>query len=509
MDLYVKSPDLRELPVGDRIAVYHRMLGGLCLLDAEAVQILRQFESPREIADPVIEGADKELESQLLRQLVLRQLLVREDGHALPPSLGGGIGGLEEAGAKVNVVQLVLVNACNFGCKYCFEGVQGSDLAREEETVQLFKSRLQRQAEGALEVAINLNDSVYSTEVRLSHQLDPANRLMKPEAAVEYIAKAVEIAKSTGVPGLMIQFFGGEPLLNWPAIRAVLQHFGTGESHGIQLVYTIVTNGSLITEEVARLFAEHKVGVCVSFDSIKSKSRPLKNGKDSMPVVVDGLARLQKHGNRVAINAALSSDTWPDFDETLAEFAEEYGAREIGVVVDLDPNFYSKYGHENIVDKLWRLVEAGAERGIVVTGYWHQIFQLLAGFNVVRQRGFKNCSAKGAQLSIEPNGSVFACKASSGYFGSIESGAKLLESETYQHHASLRYENPEFCHGCEIEGFCGGLCLGPIEKKFGNIDNVEISACDVYRGVTRKFIQSLEPFQVPTFDLAAARAAEQ
>lgn len=505
MDLYVQSPDLRELPVGDRVAVYHRILGGLCLLDAEAAEILRRFESPRGIPDPVIEGTDKELEAQLLRQLVLRQLLVREDGHALPPHLGGTT---EDAGPKVNVVQLVLVNACNFGCKYCFEGVQGSDLAREEDTIQLFKERLQRQAEGALEVAVNLNDSVYSTEVRLAHQIDPANRLMKPHDAVEYIARAIGIAKSTNVPGLMIQFFGGEPLLNWPAIRAVLERFGNGEAHGIQLVYTIVTNGSLISDEVARVFAEHRVGVCVSFDSIKSKSRPLKNGKDSMPVVVDGLERLQRYGNRVAINAALSSDTWPDFDESLAEFAERYGAREIGVVVDLDPNFYSRYGHENIVDKLWRLVEAGAERGIVVTGYWHQIFQLLAGFNVVRQRGFKNCSAKGAQLSIEPNGSVFACKASSGYFGSILAGETILESDTYRQHASLRYENPEFCHGCEIEGFCGGLCLGPIEKKFGNIDNVETSACDVYRGVTRRFIQSLEPFQVPTFDLAAARAAE-
>jgi uncharacterized protein len=507
MDLYVKSPDLRELPVGELVAVYHRMLGGLCLLDAEASAILQRFASPCEVVASILDGSAKDLESQLVRQLVARRLLVREDGQAPSAALGGAE---EGARPKVNVVQLVLVNACNFGCKYCFEGVQGADLSREEETVQLnLKSRLQLQAEGPLEsVGVNLNDSVYSSEVRLAHQLDPANRLMKPEAAVEYVDKAIRIAKATGVSGLMIQFFGGEPLLNWPAIRAVLQRFGTGAEHGITLAYTIVTNGSLITEEVASLFAEHRVGVCVSFDSIKSKSRPLKNGKDSMPIVVEGLARLQKHGNRVAINAALSSDTWAEFDESLAEFAEEYGAREIGVVVDLDPNFYGKYGHEKIIDKLWRLVEAGSERGIVVTGYWHQIFQLLAGFNVVRQRGFKNCSAKGAQLSIEPNGAVFACKASSGYFGSIQEGEKLLDSDTYQHHSSLRYENPEFCHGCEIEGFCGGLCLGPIEKKFGHIDSVEASACDVYRGVTRKFIQSLEPFQVPTFDLAAARAAQ-
>lgn len=508
MDRYVKSPDVREVPLDGHVAVYHRLLGGLCLLDSEAEAVLRQFSAPQEVAAAALDGSDRSLESQLVRQLVLRKLLVPENpeasGAAMSIQEGGAGDGVE---AKVNVVQLVLVNACNFGCTYCFEGVQGADLNRAEPGSDA-KGLLQRQLQAGNNVVVNLLESVYASEVRLEHQLDPGNRLMKPEAAVDYIDKAIAIAKATGVDGLMIQFFGGEPLLNWPAIRAVLDTFGRGESHGVRLGYSIVTNGSLISEEVAQTFAEHQVGVCVSFDSVHSKSRPLKNGKDSTPVVIEGLRRLQKYGNRVAINAALSSATWPDFDETLAEFAEEHGASEIGVVVDLDPTFYSRFGHEPIIEKLWRLVEAGAERGIVVTGYWHQIFQLLLGFNVVRQRGFKNCSAKGSQLSIEPNGAVFSCKASSGYFGSIHEGEKLLDSAAYREHASLRYENPAICRGCEIEGFCAGLCLGPIEKKFGGIESVETTACDVYRGITRKFIQALEPREVPTFDLAAARATQ-
>src|SRR5882724_6525677 len=505
MDRYVKSPDLRELPVGENVAVYHRLLGGLCILDGEAKDVLAGFDRPQEVAAAALAGEDKSLESQLVRQLVLRQLLVREPG-ATGEADGPGMPGIP-AEAKINVVQLVLVNACNFGCTYCFEGVQGTDLEKKEKGAGTL-SILARQKSAGDSVVVNLNDSVYASETRLAHQLDPGNRLMRPESAVEYVEKAIAIARSTGVTKLMIQFFGGEPLLNWPAIRAVLHAFGTGAAHGITLQYTIVTNGSLISEEVASLFAEHAVGVCVSFDSVKSKSRPLKNGSDSTPIVVEGLRRLQKYGNRVAINAALSSDTWASFDESLVDFAEEHGASEIGVVVDLDPTFYARFGQENIIEKLWGLVQAGAERNIVVTGYWHQIFQLLLGFNVVPQRGFKNCSAKGAQLSIEPNGAVFACKASSGHFGSIQEGEGLLQSEVYKHHASLRYENPKICRGCEIEGFCAGLCLGPIEKKYGEVDSVETSACDVYRGITRRFIQALAPYQVPTFDLAAARSAE-
>ncbi len=233
-------------------------------------------------------------------------------------------------------------------------------------------------------------------------------------------------------------------------------------------------------------------------------ARPLKNGEDSTPVVMQGLRRLQKYGNRVAINAALTSATWEEFDESIVDLAVDVGAGEIGVVVDFDPTFYSTYGTQNIVDRLWRVIEYGRGRGIVLTGYWHQIFQVLLGFDVVSERGFKNCSAKGAQFSIEPNGSVFACKAGSTLLGSIDQGEKILDSEAYLDHAKLRRDNPAFCKGCEIEGFCAGLCLGPLEKKYAAIDAVEPSACDFYRGITRKHIESLRPYEIATFDLQPA-----
>ncbi|WP_408005252.1 SPASM domain-containing protein [Pseudomonas lopnurensis] len=122
----------------------------------------------------------------------------------------------------------------------------------------------------------------------------------------------------------------------------------------------------------------------------------------------------------------------------------------------------------------------------------------------VSYRGFKNCSAKGAQFSIEPNGSVFACKAGSTLLGDIRDGTKILDSQPYLKHAELRRDNPAFCHGCEIEGFCGGLCLGPLEKKFASFNAVEPSACDFYRGITRKHIGSLQSYEIATFDLQSA-----
>lgn len=442
----------------------------------------------------IISGDADDRTGELIQQLIALHILVRsgdQNATSAEPAT------LEK---KVNIIQLILANACNFGCTYCFEGVQGKEMSADDEFNKVDTSRLIAR-EG---IKVNIDDSIYASKERFDHQYDPKNRSMRPGDGIAYVDSALAVARSAGVREVMLQFFGGEPLLNWRTIKAVLERFGNGERDGIIINYSTVTNGSLVTEEIADFFARYQVAVCVSFDSPTSPSRPLKNGEDSTPVVMQGLRLLQKHNNRVAINAALTSATWNDFDESIVDLAVDVGAREIGVVVDFDPTFYANYGAESIVEHLWRVVEYGRSRGVIITGYWHQIFQVLLGFDSVSYRGFKNCSAKGAQFSIEPNGSVFACKAGSTLLGDIRSGVDILNSAPYLEHASLRRDNPEFCRGCEIEGFCGGLCLGPLQKKYASISAVETSACEFYRRITRKHIESLRPYEIATFDLKPA-----
>lgn len=492
-DSYILSADVVQNRVGDRFATYHRLLGGLFFLDRCGQDLLEAYREPKPVRTALLSGEAQTREEELTQQLIARHILV-------PVRAGHSHGEAAPLEKKVNIIQLILANACNFGCTYCFEGVQGKEMSAEDEYNKVDTSRLIAR-EG---IKVNIEDSIYASKERFDHQYDPKNRSMKPADGIAYVESALEVARSEGVREVMLQFFGGEPLLNWRTIHAVLERFGNGESEGVKINYSTVTNGSLITEEVAETFAKYQVAVCVSFDSPTSPSRPLKNGDDSTPVVMQGLRTLQKFENRVAINAALTSATWDDFNNSIVDLAVDVGAREIGVVVDFDPTFYSDYGAQRIVDRLWQVVEYGRTRGVVLTGYWHQIFQVMLGFDSVSYRGFKNCSAKGAQFSIEPNGSVFACKAGSTLLGDIRDGTKILDSSPYLKHAELRRNNPAFCRGCEIEGFCGGLCLGPLEKKFASVDAVEPSACEFYRGITRKHIDSLQPYEIATFDLQPA-----
>src|SRR3989338_3699399 len=59
--------------------------------------------------------------------------------------------------------------------------------------------------------------------------------------------------------GSELRFFGGEPLLQFPLIVRLVERYP-------QHRYSLVTNGSLLTSEMATFFAEHQFSVGVSYD---------------------------------------------------------------------------------------------------------------------------------------------------------------------------------------------------------------------------------------------------
>ncbi len=79
--------------------------------------------------------------------------------------------------------------------------------------------------------------------------------------------RAVDLAFSAPVPGLTIEFQGGEPLANWPALKeTVLYARRKAEKAGKELALALVTNFSLMTEERAEFIIKHDISLCTSLD---------------------------------------------------------------------------------------------------------------------------------------------------------------------------------------------------------------------------------------------------
>jgi uncharacterized protein len=106
--------------------------------------------------------------------------------------------------------------------------------------------------------------------------------------------------------------FGGEPLLAFNEIKQALKEVENQFSHhqGKMPSLAIVTNGSLITYDMAKFLAEHDFAVTVSLDGPKmvhDACRPFKMGRKSYESVVEGIHKLNRAGAFYAIEATYTS----------------------------------------------------------------------------------------------------------------------------------------------------------------------------------------------------------
>jgi len=93
--------------------------------------------------------------------------------------------------------------------------------------------------------------------------MDAVHTDMTPEIA----SKSVDMALSTTSPWVTIEFQGGEPLVNFPVVKHIIEYaLEKNKSIGKTLEFTMVTNLSLMDEEKLKFLLENKVQICTSID---------------------------------------------------------------------------------------------------------------------------------------------------------------------------------------------------------------------------------------------------
>lgn len=97
-----------------------------------------------------------------------------------------------------------------------------------------------------------------------------------------------------------IQFFGGEPLLNFELIEAAVELISNlcKEECGVIPKFGLITNGTIITEKMVEFFNVHNFGLTVSLDGppeINDLQRVLKNGDGSYHLISKNIDLLNKN----------------------------------------------------------------------------------------------------------------------------------------------------------------------------------------------------------------------
>lgn len=160
-------------------------------------------------------------------------------------------------------------------------------------------------------------------------------RVMRPDLAARAARHLVESSGARDTVTMVL--FGGEPLMNLPALRAaVAEGEAAAKERGKTFVVSITTNGTRFSSEALDFLAEHRIGVSVSIDGppdVHDANRRYagKSGGGTYADVVDGVARLTaRTGRPPAARVTLEPRQWSRIPEVF-EHVRSLGFLEVAI----------------------------------------------------------------------------------------------------------------------------------------------------------------------------------
>ena len=313
--------------------------------------------------------------------------------------------------AKIKNLVLSLTGKCNFECKYCYASEHDKGMMSESTAL-----------------------------------------------------KAVDLAASSGEK-FIIQFTGGEPLLNFSVLKAVVEYV---KVNNIPAVLQIQTNCSLMTKEIAQYLFRNKVGIGVSLDGkpeINDKLRFLANGKGATHATVEGMKILREEKIGIGITCVVTSQNVNEL-EGIVDFAYYFGnVRVLGFDIlrgqGRGKNLLPPTETE-MAEAMQRVYER-ADIYAKLSGIKLQITQekRVCGLIDGNANIFGHCFAMNGEAAfVDASGRIYACSSllddENFYIGNVETG---VDEALQQKVASRIKKAIEKCLKCQDLSVCGGGCF--------------------------------------------------
>jgi len=109
--------------------------------------------------------------------------------------------------------------------------------------------------------------------------------------------KVVDTIFQSPSKALTIEFQGGEPLLNWPIIKFIVEYAEKlNKTFKKDLLFSIVSNLSVMTDDIFRYCRKHNISLCTSLDgpeNIHNANRPYLEG-NSYQATVRWIKKIKK-----------------------------------------------------------------------------------------------------------------------------------------------------------------------------------------------------------------------
>lgn len=275
------------------------------------------------------------------------------------------------------------------------------------------------------------------------------------------LIRGLEIFKSYGgfeETNGEIMYYGGEPFLEPDFLFNSLE---TIRSYSSEIKITIFTNGTLITEELAKKLKRYNLYVIVSMDGRKSAhdaARIKKNGTPSFREVEKGYRYLQKAGIDVGISLVAGTHNIDTLEEEVWYLADEFQPLDIGIsTLHLFPDSENpnEVDTSMLTEKLQSVQTEMRQKGV----YIEHLFRKIRPFVEKSQRLY-DCPSCNCKLLITPWDTIGFCEAfmeEEKYFYDTEDFC--LDKCPGRNDWKMRIPlTDRECYFCSAISICGGGC---------------------------------------------------
>lgn len=299
------------------------------------------------------------------------------------------------------------------------------------------------------------------------------------------------IANSGGRRNLEVDFFGGEPLMNFDVVKQLVLYGREQEKiHGKNFRFTLTTNGVLLDDDMIEFCNQEMGNVVLSIDGrrdVHDYMRPTRNGKGSYDFILPKFKKLADSRNqeKYYVRGTFTHNN-TDFSKDVLSLADE-GFKQISMepVVSLPEEPYAITEedvpvickeYERLAKEMLRREKEG--RGF---NFFHFMIDLSGGPCVAKR--LSGCGSGTEYLAVSPWGDLYPCHQFVGkpefLLGNVDEG--IVKTDLQDEFKTCNVYAKEKCRECFARYYCSGGCAANSYNFHGKINDAYDIGCELQR----------------------------
>lgn len=306
------------------------------------------------------------------------------------------------------------------------------------------------------------------------------------KAALDFL-----VAHSGSRRNLEVDFFGGEPLMNFDVVKEVVAYGRSLEqAHNKRFRFTITTNGVLLDDEKQAYINEQMHNLVLSLDGrkhINDAMRPRAGGQGSYDLIVPKFQKIAESRNQrnYYLRGTFTRHNL-DFAQDVLHMAD-LGFKQISVepVVAAPDTDYSIREEDLpvIFAEYERLASAIYERRKEGDAFHFFHFSIdLSGGPCVMKR-LAGCGAGTEYLAVTPDGTLYPCHQFVGMegfeMGSVRTGVTNFERQ--EEFSKCNLYAKDACRNCWAKFYCSGGCAANAYQYGGGLLSPYAIGCEMQK----------------------------